>query len=153
MQEAEVARHLLVEQAQRARHSHLTQQLEAGAVPHEVRRGRELTASVERHDGGLLERRGEKCARRVRDVVRHEVPAERSVVLRTAEMMSQVQRRAMRELSWRVHNVRQKKRIPWRVPRRLVRAGLERERDRRVVAMRAEEQRRIERVCYMIDLR
>ena len=76
VQEAEVGRDLLVEDPQRVGHLDLAEPFQIGPLPDGVAGRRLLAAAVERQDGGPLERRGVEGAGGVRQVMRHEMPAE-----------------------------------------------------------------------------
>ncbi len=152
MQEAEVARHVLVQQAERMRQVDRRDPSIVAAVEVAEARRRALAATVHRQHRGLVERRGEERARLVREVMLDGAPARPHVGERhAAKARREVMRRAVDELAGRVDDVRQEQRVPRRSPAR-IRRRLERQRDRRVAGRAVQQQRGVVRIGEAVDV-
>ncbi|MGF6819946.1 hypothetical protein OKW33_006840 [Paraburkholderia atlantica] len=155
VQEAEPVGHRFVQQAERVRQLDLFQArvLAADELPHAGRHA--FAAAVHRQHGGVVERRREKRARLVREMVLDEVPCEAVLAIHALEALAQMMRRAVEQLALRVRDIAEKQRVPRRRGRIVrTRAGrIERQLDRRARLRRhAAEQRGVVRVSDVIDV-
>jgi hypothetical protein len=154
VQEAEIAGDLLVQQAERMRKVDLPESLQPVAAAHVIGGRGLLPASIQRQHRGMIERRGKKGAGGVRHVVLHEMPPVGTIRPRAPEACAQVVWRAAGEMPRGVDDGRQEERIPRGFPfgRRRVRAWLQGQRDGRLVAMAAEQEKGIVGVGDVIDV-
>jgi hypothetical protein len=90
------------------RHEHFSQPIQSCPMAHIVRRGGAFAAPVEGQHGRVLERGGMERAGGMSQMVRHEMPSIRAIMVRTSESFLQMVRRTAGQLSRRVHDVRQK---------------------------------------------
>jgi hypothetical protein len=151
VQEAQVTRDVLVEQAERMRQRHFVEPLVAAVAIHPVLGRRVLAAAVESQHGAFVEGRREERARLMREVMRHEVPSPRRLCARRAQTTLQVMRDAAFELARRIDDVRQEERIPGFMTRDANRRGLERQRDLARHPAAIDEQVGRERIRYVVD--
>ncbi len=132
----------------------LSQPFEPRPCAQAIGRRRPLAAPVEGHHRRPRERRGVEGARRVRQVVLDEVPAVRAVGAGAAEPRPQVVGSPVGELTGCVDDRGEEERVPRRLPLRGrgVCARLQRQGDRRLVAVVPEEQEGIVRVGDVVNL-
>ena len=114
MQEAQVLRDPLIQQAQRIRQVDLLDAAIVVSVEDPIARGGPLATAVHRQHGAALERRRQERAGLVGHMVFDEVPAILAVTIPLAEQVRQVMRGACHQLPRGVDHVRQEQRVPGR---------------------------------------
>src|SRR5215212_7966611 len=92
VEEAEILRDLLVEDAEGVGHPNLADAVQLIAASLEIPCSRLFAASIKRQDGRALEWRGEKRARRVRDMMLDEMPLVGTVRARALKASGKVMR-------------------------------------------------------------
>jgi hypothetical protein len=154
LQKPEIFGEAFIEEAERMGHVHLAQSRQGTPLPQAIGRRCPLAAPVEREDRRARERRGVESAGGVGDVVLHEVPAVWTSGPCTLETLREVVGRAARQLARGVDDRGEEERIPGRLPFgwRRVGARFERQGDRRVVAVHAEQQGGIVGIGDVIDI-
>src|SRR6185437_11036995 len=87
----------------------------ADELPHAGRHA--FATAVHGEHGGVVEGRGEECARLMREMMLDEVPFELVLAVCALKALAQMVRRAVEQLPFRVGYVAQKKRVPRRCGR------------------------------------
>ena len=154
VQEAEIFRHLLVEDAERVGHLHLADAPQVIAAPLVIAGRDPFPSSIEGEDSRALERRGEKRAGRVGDVVLDEMPLIGTIRARTLEAGREVVRGAAGQMARRVDHRGDEEGIPGRLPLGGHRVGarLERQGERGLIERTSHPDGRIERVGDMVNV-
>lgn len=151
VEEAEMPGDVLVEHPERMRHRDLLEPPVGTAAEHAEARGRALALAIDGEHRAVFERRREKGARLVREMVFDVMPGERPIVLHAAKTCGQVVRRAARQLPGRIDHVGEEQRQPW-----VVRAVCGRRERQANVAVRRnllQQHGRIVGISHVIDLR
>ncbi|SAL88636.1 hypothetical protein AWB74_08657 [Caballeronia arvi] len=117
MQEAEIARHGFIEQAERMWQLHLLEALVFTVDELPEARRHAFAASVHREHGGVVERRREKRARFMTQMMIDVMPGEARRTSAACEATLQMMRRAVEQLVSCVDDIAQKQRVPRRLGR------------------------------------
>ncbi|MCD6058552.1 MAG: hypothetical protein K0Q89_2082 [Thermomicrobiales bacterium] len=146
--------HLLVEDAERVGHPHLADRSQVIAASLVIAGRDPFPSSIESEHSRVLERRGEKRAGRVGNVVLDEMPLIGTIRARAFEAGREVVGRAAGQMAWRVDHRSDEKGIPGCLPLGGHRVGarLERQSERGLIEGTPHPDGRVEPVGDMVNV-